>query len=399
MQKPITRHAINTLWKKNILFITIVHLTIFSNAQNKNMNTTNLKYLPEIVEFMENPDQHWEKIVETNTAQFKSDILLEDLYYPSSFESDDAKEDKANLKKLKAKNIFEPYEKTFLEPSDIGFLSDEAKKNKEEYSLVLMSFEIPPIPELKWMLRMQLLQFYLIPSYYEDGTLKVTVFYNATPYLNHFENISGAKILTEDTQDEKEKSYLKIFSQVIEIICNDMKISTEQNQGKFVENVKEDPEKLIEEFIEITHAKDFNDAKRVKEFIKYWKMIKNNPQKYLDLLIDEGYADEETEIDEKDFYQHLLSDFLCAYDTDWKMDHEDLSEFISEEIKQDFKITYEETLQKPSVINEKIEKESDYTLLNIDTQMDSYSFFICKKQEKEKILDLAKKLGFPIEDY
>ena len=362
------------------------------------MNTTNLKYLPEIFAFMENPDQHWEKIVETNSAQFKSDISLKYLDYPSSFESDDAKEDKANLKKIKAKNIFEPYEKTFLEPSDIGFLSDEAKKKKEEYSLVQMIFEIPPMFGFKGILTTQHVIFYLIPSYYEDGTLKVTVFYNAYPYLNNFENITGAKILTEDTQDEKEKSYLKVFSQAIEIVCNDIKISTEQNEGKFVENVKEVPEKLIEEFIEITHAKNFNDAKRVKEFIKYWKMIKNNPQKYLDLLIDEGYADEETEIDEKDFYQHLLSDFLCAYDTDWKMEHEDLSEFISEEIKQDFKITYEETLQKPSVINEKIEKESDSTLLNIDTQMDSYSFFICKKSEKDRILELARKLHFPIQD-
>ena len=80
------------------------------------------------------------------------------------------------------------------------------------------------------------------------------------------------------------------------------------------------------------------------------------------------------------------------------MDHEELSEFISEEIGQDFKITYEETKQKPSVIVEKIEKESDFTMLNIDTQMDSYSFFICKKSEKEKILELSRKLSFPIED-
>ena len=80
------------------------------------------------------------------------------------------------------------------------------------------------------------------------------------------------------------------------------------------------------------------------------------------------------------------------------MDHEELSEFISEEIGQNFSITYEETLQKPSVIVEKIEKESSFTMLNINTQMDSYSFFICKKEEKEKILELARKLNFPIED-
>lgn len=124
-------------------------------------------------------------------------------------------------------------------------------------------------------------------------------------------------------------------------------------------------------------------------------MIKNKPQKYLNLFIDE--ADEETEIDQIYLYHHLLSDFLCAYDTDWKMDHEELSEFISTEIQQDFKITYEKTFQKPNVILEKIEKESNYTMLNINTQMDCYSFFICKKEGKTRIFDLSRKLNFPIE--
>lgn len=207
-----------------------------------------------------------------------------------------------------------------------------------------------------------------------------------------------SKLIDENPTDEREIHKINALQQAIEIICNQFNITTDQNKGHFVEYIQEDTEKLIAGFIEITHSKDFNDAKTVKEFIKYWKMIKSKPQKYLDLLIDEGYADEETEIDERDFYQKLLSEFLCAYDTDWKMDHEELSEFISEEIGQNFSITYEETLQKPSVIVEKIEKESSFTMLNINTQMDSYSFFICKKEEKEKILELARKLNFPIED-
>ena len=208
----------------------------------------------------------------------------------------------------------------------------------------------------------------------------------------------NAELLRLDPTEERELHKFRALSEAIEIICNEFKIKTDTNKGVFVENVKEDPQKLINEFIGITHANGFNDSKRVKQFIKHWTMIKNKPQKYLDLLIDEGYADEDTEIDEGDFYQKLLSAFLYAHDTDWKMDHEELSEFISEEINQDFSITYEETLQKPNIIVEKIEKESDFTMLNIDTQMDSYSFFICRKDEKAKILDLARKLNFPITD-
>lgn len=362
------------------------------------MNIKNLKHLPEIVDFMENPDLNWQQNIETNPVSFKSDIVMEYIYYPSSFESDDPKENKENLKKIKAKNVFEPYEKTFLEPINIEFLSDEDKKNDEEYNLILLYFEIPPLAEYKGILKVQCLNFYLIPSYYEDGTAKVTIFYNAFPYSSHFENITNAKILTEDTQDEKEKCYLKSLSEAIEIICSEFEIATETNQGKFVKQVKEDPKKLLENFIEIIHAKDFNDEEGILEFKHNWNLIQKNPEEYKEILVDEGYLDEDAETDIHYFTQYLLSDFLCAYDTDWKIDHEELSEFISEEIKQDFKITYEETLQKVQVIVEKIEKESDFTMLNIDTQMDSYSFFICKKSEKDKILELARKLHFPIED-
>lgn len=370
----------------------------FKHNKNKKMNTNNLKYLPEIVQFMEDPDCHWQQKIATNSLQFKSDILVQELTYPFSVESDDARGDGHILKKLKFKNIYELYEKTFLEPSNIGFLSDEEKKQEEQYRYVLVNFHIPPIPELKGKVMYQILNFYLIPSYYEDDSMKVTLFYNAFPYLHHFENITRAKILTEDTQNESEKAYLKVFSEAVEIICNQFKITTEQNQGKFVENEKEDPEKLIEEFIEITHAKDFNDENDILEFKKNWKLIQENPEEYGEMLIEEGYFDEDAEIDTHYFTQYLLSEFLCAYKTDWKMDYEELSEFISEEIGQDFKIIYEETLQKTSVIVEKIEKESDYTMLNIDNQMDSYSFFICKKSEKDKILELSRKLNFPVQD-
>lgn len=107
------------------------------------------KALSDIVRFMEEPEHHWQQRVKPNSSQLKSDILLEHLNYPSSFKSNDPEYDKASLKKIKAKNIFEPYEKTFLEPFDIGCLSDEDKKNNVEYSLVVMQCIIPPVGKFK----------------------------------------------------------------------------------------------------------------------------------------------------------------------------------------------------------------------------------------------------------
>lgn len=356
------------------------------------MNTENFKYLAEIVQYMdEKSDDSFREIY---APQFKSNIFAEEILYPELVKDWDHTDDYLSQLGL---DIMTPIE-TMIEKSGLSCFSKEDIEKGDNYYYINISFGITPLPKFKGVFKQDAVNIFLIPFEDDNGNRQVKIMSPEFSCGIHFQQLMDAELVDLDTTDERETHKIKALTEAIEVICNEFKITTELNKGKFVEFVKEDPEKLINEFIEITHAKDFNNTKRVKEFIKYWKMIKNKPQKYLDLLIDEGYADEETEIDEKDFYQKLLSEFLCAIDTDWKMDHEDLSEFISEEIKQDFKITYEETLQKPSVIVEKIEKESDYTMLNIDTQMDSYSFFICKKSEKDKILELARKLHFPIED-
>ncbi|MDY3506214.1 hypothetical protein PG587_04970 [Riemerella anatipestifer] len=69
------------------------------------MTLESFKALPDIVRFMEEPDRHWQQSVKPNTPQFKSDILLEHLDYPSSFTSGDPEYDKASLKKIKAKPV------------------------------------------------------------------------------------------------------------------------------------------------------------------------------------------------------------------------------------------------------------------------------------------------------
>lgn len=87
--------------------------------------------------------------------------------------------------------------------------------------------------------------FFLIPSYYEDGMMKVTVFYHVEQCLSTLETITHAKVLVEDTQDEYEKHYIKFFTEAMEIVCNEFEITTVRNQGKFVKQVEEALEKLL----------------------------------------------------------------------------------------------------------------------------------------------------------
>ncbi|WP_260393297.1 hypothetical protein [Riemerella anatipestifer] len=67
-----------------------------------------------------------------------------------------------------------------------------------------------------------------------------------------------------------------------------------------------------------------------------------------------------------------------TFDSDWKVDYDDLSGLISEKIQQEFVIKDKEMWQ----IVEKLERESEFTMLNIDTQMDRYLFLFVRRQKR-----------------
>ena len=380
--------------KQVFLPLFLLFLTFFSHAQAKEMNITNLKYLPEIVQYMDEKSEDSSR--EIDAPQFRSNVFVNEVFYPHWVKDWDDKDEL--LAQTDSTDLMEPIN-TMIKNANMGFLSAEDLASGKGYYYVYISFEVKPLPKLKGILKQDAVNVFLIPYKDEDGKPQVKIMFPKNAFLGHFYQLKTATLLDVNSTDETDQYYLGKLSEAVEIICNEFKIPTEQNQGRFVEIVKESPEKLLEEFIAATHAKNFQDEKSIAKFRQQVKMIRETPEKYLKLLIEEGYADEEGEIDLPDFYQYLLSDFLLAYDTDWKMDHEALSEYITEEIGQKFTITYEETEQRPEVIARKLEQESDYTLLNIDRQMDSYSFLVVKKDDKDKILDLAKKLHFPIEDY
>ena len=380
--------------KQVFLPLFLLFLTFFSNSQAKEMNINNLKHLPEIVQYMDEKSEDSSR--EIDAPQFVTNIFIDEVVYPHWVKDWDNKDEL--LAQIESKDLMEPIN-AMIENAGLAFRTPEALANGSGYYYVSISFAIKPLPKLKGILKQDAVNVFLIPYKDEDGKPQVKIMFPKNAFLGHFYQMKTATLLDVNSTDETDQYYLGKLSEAVEIICNEFKIPTEQNQGKFVEAVKKAPEKLLEEFIAATHAKNFQDEKAIAKFRQQAKMIRETPEKYLKLLIEEGYADEESEIDLPYFYQYLLSDFLFAYDTDWKMDHEALSEYITEEIGQKFTVTYEETEQRPEVIARKLEQESDYTLLNIDRQMDSYSFLVVKKDDKDKILDLAKKLHFPIEDY
>ncbi|GJJ80208.1 hypothetical protein PcPA57_09280 [Pasteurella canis] len=57
---------------------------------------------------------------------------------------------------------------------------------------------------------------------------------------------------------------------------------------------------------------------------------------------------------------------------------------------------YRKKALEPYEIVERLEQKSDYTLLNIETEQDSYCLFVCKQRDKKRILQLARVLDLDI---
>lgn len=100
----------------------------------------------------------------------------------------------------------------------------------------------------------------------------------------------------------------------------------------------------------------------------------------------------------------LLREFVYIYNDDWKMDYESLSEYIAEGIDQEFEVTFEQCktafdesdgeVEPADVIRQKIEQQSDFTLLQLISGNDDVNFAIVQKADKAKILTLTDELGF-----
>ncbi len=163
------------------------------------------------------------------------------------------------------------------------------------------------------------------------------------------------------------------------------------------------------------------------ELFALFASLTGDKQDFTDFLTNVyGYSQEDIEnwIDEHDYSQYedeeeaeysqrlnlshdvclLFREFVYIYNDDWKMDYESLSQYISENIDQAFKVTFAECktafdesegkVMPTDVVRQKIEQQSNFTLLELKNGNDDVNFAIVKKADKPKILTLADELGF-----
>ena len=73
-----------------------------------------------------------------------------------------------------------------------------------------------------------------------------------------------------------------------------------------------------------------------------------------------------------------------------------LNHFLSEALEQTFEITFEEAQHEFARIKNKVETESDYTLLYVDTGCDNFYCLVCPKSAETRIIEIADILNLPI---
>ena len=177
-----------------------------------------------------------------------------------------------------------------------------------------------------------------------------------------------------------------LLKQAVDLICNSIdRRETEINQDI-----------LFDELITLLETKKHIKAKYIKQVKNLYKWLNKDLEKCREKMIAFGdiYEDE-------DFYEEyakleLIRSYLHCYQDDWKIDYDSLNHFISEALEQTFEITFEEAQHEFARIKNKVETESDYTLLYVDTGSDNFYCLVCPKSAETRIIEIADILNLPI---
>jgi hypothetical protein len=87
------------------------------------------------------------------------------------------------------------------------------------------------------------------------------------------------------------------------------------------------------------------------------------------------------------------------WNSDWKFEAEDMEWFVSDVLNEEWTFDYPEDTYSHDLfpyIQKKL-AEKDLELMNMDTEGDSYIFFLAKKENVSEILDLSNQMSLGIE--
>lgn len=329
-------------------------------------------------------ERHVEEVlyIAIPNKQFKKDILVDYYYYPQDFVNFNEEEQADVDYCLKRAGYADCYDALadFMQKANIALRPKHEFNSENNYTFMVIEVSIVPfLKEMKRLLRIQTVVFICAPYIAADGQQHFKVFLATPTTGNLFLQLKNSRQISAESENAVDQKYWALFEQAVR----------EVYQGIYsaqTEDTEQDEEAYVDRFIELAQITDRD------EFKTQWRLIRSAPQQFIEQLKEDGFYGEPNQ--SFLYYRFLLEDY--SYYTDWEMDYDEISDYISEIIGQDFWLDEENGLQLDQIA-EKIEQVSDFTLLLIDTQLDGYALFICKKAESEALLELAKRLDFPIE--
>lgn len=266
-----------------------------------------------------------------------------------------------------------------------GFTAIPKEELNDEYNdvfLMIGFYHYPAISnKLKKLYANEKLLFFVIP--YGESEEDYKILLKSQPNENIFLDMKESRILDPNSKDNEDKIYLNALSKAIKFICKRVGIVVDD------ELLNLTTDEALSEFMTLCEVKD------KEEFKSRFYKVRLEPEICSAELAEQGYAGDETLSVEELFYKFLLVPMLDAYEDDWKFDPKALSGYIFEKTGKRLRLS--EDIELFDAVS-RLEKKSEFSLIEIDTQMDSVCVFICKKERKEKIIDLGRMLGFDIKE-
>ena len=315
--------------------------------------------------------------IDVKNTLFETPIHAYQFYYSDNW--DDYSKEK--FKELDFDGDMYDLQSQFFNPMGFVPASQEEFFNGSGYSFLNIEFDIKPHKEYEHIIEFELPQRIELFAGQPicDGAYS----------LQHADKLFISNIMAAiyyaKPLDEQHYKFA-LLKQAVDLICDSIdRHETEINQ-----------EALFDELITLLETKKYIKAKYIKQVKSLYKWLNKDLEKCREKMIAFGDIYENEDFDEEYAKLELIRSYLHCYQDDWKIDYDSLNHFLSESLEQTFEITFEEAKHDFARIKAKVEGESDYTLLYVDSGSDNFYCLVCPKSAAPRIIEIADILNLPI---
>ena len=318
--------------------------------------------------------------IDVKNTLFETPINAYQFYYSDNW--DDYSKEK--FKELDSDGDMYDLQSQFCNPMGFAPASREEFFNGSGYSFLNIGFGIKPHKEYEHIIKEIKFEFPQRIELFAGQPIR-----DAAYSLQHADKLFISNLMAAIYYAKPlDEQYYKfdLLKHAVDLICDSIdRRETEINQ-----------EALFDELITLLETKKYIKAKYIKQVKSLYKWLNKDLEKCREKMIAFGDIYEDEDFDEEYAKLELIRSYLHCYQDDWKIDYDSLNHFLSESLKQTFEITFEEAQHEFARIKNKVETESDYTLLYVDTGCDNFYCLVCPKSAETRIIEIADILNLPI---